>query len=245
MSRDEGAAEGVDRRELILAKSVADKTFVLRDVLDNVAPNCRRRTVGPSTIRRGARVKLCDSRGNSFNRVAIHLARREHHVEHPVFGQPAHLDRVFDGLGMLSGYFGSEHEGISTLKNREHSQVHPRRKARVQPHLLAAVMESIGELGTIEKRKMYRLLYLVNEITGDEDVRNVGLLEFDPRGRVRIEVRPQHRLDQRRQATSRRSAMLERAACFHHFARGIHRVAPAYSACSARCGLAPRARRTW
>jgi hypothetical protein len=68
---------------------------------------------------------------------------------------------------------------------------------------------------------MDRLLYLVNEVAGDEDVRNVGLLKFDARGRVRMELRPQHCLDQLRQATSRSSARFERAACFHHFARGV------------------------
>ena len=42
MSRDKRAAEGVDRRELIFAKGVTDETFVLRDVLDDVAPDRRR-----------------------------------------------------------------------------------------------------------------------------------------------------------------------------------------------------------
>ena len=36
---DERAAEGVDRRELVFAKSVTDEILVLCDVLDDVAPD--------------------------------------------------------------------------------------------------------------------------------------------------------------------------------------------------------------
>ena len=52
MSRDKGATESVDRGELELAQRMSYERFVLCDVLDHVTPNCRRRTVGPSAIRR-------------------------------------------------------------------------------------------------------------------------------------------------------------------------------------------------
>src|ERR1035437_1143332 len=123
-------------------------------------------------------MKFRDTRRNSANRVALHLARGEEPIEHSVFGQPAHLDRVLDGFGMLHANLGSEHEGVRTLKNREHAEVHTRRKTRVQTHLLGAVVEPMRELGTIQECKMNRLLDLENRISGDKDVRYVRLLEI-------------------------------------------------------------------
>ena len=44
---------------------------------------------------------------------------------------------------------------------------------------------------------MNRLLYFVDGVARDEYVRDVGLLEFDPRRRIGIEIRPHHRINQR------------------------------------------------
>ena len=46
---------------------------------------------------------------------AVHLTRGDQPVQHSVFGQPAHLDRVLDSFGMFRVYLGSEHEGVATL----------------------------------------------------------------------------------------------------------------------------------
>ena len=135
-------------------------------------------------IRRRVRVKFCDPRRNTANRHAVHLARGEQPVEHSIFGQPEHLDRVLDSFRMLLVYLRSQHEGVRTPEDREHAQI----DSRVQPHLLAAEVEPTREIGTIEKQEMNWFLYLVNEITGDEDIRNVRLLEFDVRRRIRIEL---------------------------------------------------------
>src|SRR5208283_5897227 len=140
-------------------------------------------------------------------------------IEHSVFGQPAHLDCVLDGFAMLHANFGSEHEGVRTLKNREDAEVHTRRKTRVQTHLLGAVVEPIREPGTVQKCKMNGLLDFENQLSGDEDVRYVRLLEFDASGGIRVEPRPHNCLDQRRDAGGRISVRPWRRACFHYFTR--------------------------
>ena len=53
MSRDEGAAVGVDRRELVFAKRMADERLVLRDVLDrDVDARAEREPLPPGPRRR-------------------------------------------------------------------------------------------------------------------------------------------------------------------------------------------------
>src|SRR5260370_40297607 len=99
-------------------------------------------------------------------------------------------------------------------------------------------------MGTIEKREMNWLLYLVNEITGDEDTRNVRVLEVDVRGRIRIDLRPHHSLDQRRQACRRMPIKSWLSALFCHFTREVHLSLQLSCRIQSR-GSAPRARRRW
>src|SRR5215472_1348403 len=112
-------------------------------------------------------MKLRDAGGDGADHRAIHSTRRQHRVEHPVFRQPAHLDRVLDGLRMLRAHLRPEHERITLLQDRDDPEIDARRKARVQAYLLAAIVKPLAKFRAVQERKMDLLLYLIDEVARD------------------------------------------------------------------------------
>src|SRR5215472_6755746 len=107
-------------------------------------------------------MKLRDAGGDGADHRAIHAARRQHRVEHPVFPQPAHLDSVLDGLRMLRAHLRPKHERITPLEDRDNSEINVRRKSRVEAYLLSAIVKSLPKSRAVQERKMDRLFYLIN-----------------------------------------------------------------------------------
>jgi hypothetical protein len=85
----------------------------------------------------------------------------EQPVHHPLRGQAAHVHRVLEGSALSAHPDAGRRFG-----DRDDAEVEVGAEAAVEPHLLLAEVEALGEPGHVHEGETHRLLQLVDEVTG-------------------------------------------------------------------------------
>ena len=123
-------------------------------------------------------------------RLGRERAGREKPVEPRVFGELAHLHRVFDrGLD-------ADARRLVIAADRHDRKVELRREAPVEPELLLAEAVPALERAEVEERKLDRLLDLVRVLAGQEHPRDVRLGHAHGLDVVVVRGRPSERRDE-------------------------------------------------
>ncbi len=112
-------------------------------------------------------------------------------VEQRFLGKAPHLDGVFD-----DGARGrAQPRCVAAPPDRRDFKVDPRRQAAIEAQFLLAVEAPLFQGAEIQKAEIERLLQLVGELAGEQDMGNVGFQLLDGLDRMRIARRGAQRLD--------------------------------------------------
>jgi hypothetical protein len=165
------------------------------EVADDDALDGLGRAVGVGVVAAGARVERDQTRRQALDRRCAGAALLDQPVEHGTARQPPHAHRVLDGIGRL-GVLISERERPVALEDRHDAEIDARREPAVQPYLFAAEVQTPFERRVVEEREADRLLHLVDHVAGEEDPRDVRLLDRHLLRPLRMEPRIAQRRDQ-------------------------------------------------
>ncbi len=158
----------------------------LIQILTDIAPDRRGRPplIDPRTGSRSA-VKLAQPLGDRREDLFAGQALRQQCRQHPVIGKPAHLNRVLHHRSLTE-----QLEPATDLDHRNDPKVDIPRQSLVQADFLVGEELAPLKRREVQEAEIDRLLDFVDEVTGQEDRRGMGLLQFDGIHRVGIRLRP-------------------------------------------------------
>src|SRR4029079_4930638 len=109
--------------------------------------------------------------GERVDEVVVDRSRAQQGGEETDGREAAHPYHVVDDASLAF----EANRPVLPGRHRQHAQVHPRREATVQPHLLLAEVPALLDRAEVEEWERDRLLQLVDVWAGEEDVRDVSL----------------------------------------------------------------------
>ncbi len=108
----------------------------------------------------------------------IEFAPANQLTHHPAAVEPLHLHPV------LQGRRAAKNETGTAAADRYDIKIDIRAEAAVQLKLTAAVIFPLFQGGEIEKTEVDRFLELIDHITGQQDIGDMGLHQLDPVRRI-------------------------------------------------------------
>ena len=138
---------------------------------------------------RGRGVELGESPADRDERRVGHAAVGDARPERAGLVEPAHLDHVVDGPGVV---LGRERDAVGGRDDGLDAEVHARGEPAVQPDLLAAHLPAALDGAVVEEREPHRLLELVGAVAGEENPRDVRLADLDRTLVVRVRLGAGH-----------------------------------------------------
>jgi hypothetical protein len=121
---------------------------------------------------------------------ALELAALEPRRERGALVVAAHLDHIVDGARVV---LIRERDPRPARGERAHAEIHVRRQAAAEPHLLVAHLAPALRRAVVEEGQHEGLLELVGAVAREGDPGDVGLAQLHPAGPARVERGPRER----------------------------------------------------